>query len=210
MNAASFTGGFLVPGELITMSGTNIGPAEPIQAQPGPDGAYPTKLGGTRILIDGQPAALIYAAGDQVNASVPQFDLMNTSKRVEVEVDGVIIEGATLRTAAASAGIFHDYGSSNVSAINDDGSKNSSQHPAHRGSAVKLYGTGFGGTKPAKFFFDDQVAGVLSQGQASSGPPGLVEIDARVPDTGPGPKLVTINFSVGFAFQLGLVTIWVE
>src|ERR1700682_758159 len=70
MNGASFLGGPLVPGELVTLFGDGLGPDTGLRAE-ATDGALPTELGSTRVIVDGTPAPLLYVSRNQVNAIVP-------------------------------------------------------------------------------------------------------------------------------------------
>src|SRR6185503_4340953 len=72
-NAASFLAGPVVPGEIITIFGSGLGPVPgvPLTSEQIVDGQLPTKLGGVQVLIGGTPAPLLYAGATQISAIVP-------------------------------------------------------------------------------------------------------------------------------------------
>jgi hypothetical protein len=68
VNAASLRSGPIARGEIITLIGSSIGPAAPVKNQ---GSEIATMLGGTRVLVNGIPAPLLYASSGQINAVVP-------------------------------------------------------------------------------------------------------------------------------------------
>ena len=70
VNAASFRGGAVAPGEIVTIFGSGFGPATLAAAQYA-DGQLPTSVGETRVLFDGMAAPMIYSSAGQVSAIVP-------------------------------------------------------------------------------------------------------------------------------------------
>ena len=71
VNAASYQGGGVAPGELVTLFHADFGPASLVGAQLDSKGLVSTNLGGTQVLFDGVPAPLIYALTGQSSAIVP-------------------------------------------------------------------------------------------------------------------------------------------
>src|SRR5258706_6576363 len=71
VNAASFLGGPIAPGELVTIFGTGIGPATLAGFVITPAGFFESLVGETTVLFDGIPAPLIYASAGQTTAIVP-------------------------------------------------------------------------------------------------------------------------------------------
>jgi len=59
-NAASIAGGSIAPGELITISGENLGPGLPLGMQV-VSGRVTTSLGGVRVLFNGIPGPVVFA-----------------------------------------------------------------------------------------------------------------------------------------------------
>src|SRR5581483_8975778 len=77
----------LVPGRLLTIYGTNLGPAPGRCGEAIPLSAYPTQFCGTRVLLGDMPAQLLYVSDKQINFKVPQ-DLPAGLTAVRVTYDG--------------------------------------------------------------------------------------------------------------------------
>src|SRR5262249_693644 len=129
-NNASLAGGVVAPGELITLFGTAIGPASPASAVV----PLPTQLGGTRILVNGVAGPMLYAEDGQVNASVAESIGETGTVKIEVEVNGTIVDSASLPITPVAASLFRRYPSITVAAVNHDGTPNSADRPATPGS----------------------------------------------------------------------------
>src|SRR5262249_10044609 len=65
LNAASYVGGAVAPGEMVTILGQVIGPAQPVSAKIVEDRPLDTTLAETRVLFNGIPAPLLYASSSQ-------------------------------------------------------------------------------------------------------------------------------------------------
>jgi uncharacterized protein (TIGR03437 family) len=214
VNSASFTGGPLVRGELISIFGEEIGPGTPMTAEP-VGGAYPRQLGGLEVFANGNPLPLLYASRTQVNATVPM--------RTDHPVIEIVIRNANGMTApfrlaqdVAAIGVFTRDGSGRgqAAALNQDNSPNSSANPARKGSTVQLWVTGAGLTNPPQPDGSVAAAGdrsstglpviTLRNGSAiaqvlalySGASPGMIagvaQINFRIPGdapTGPGVRL---------------------
>jgi uncharacterized protein (TIGR03437 family) len=146
VNAASFEGGGVAPGELVTIFGTALGPASLQKPQVSALGIVDTVAGGTRVLFDGVAAPMIYAVAGQISAVAP-FNLQGrSSTQVQVEFGGVRSEAITVPLVSAAPAIF----SSNASGkgqgaiLNQDFSVNGTSNPASPGSAIAIYLTGAG------------------------------------------------------------------
>jgi uncharacterized protein (TIGR03437 family) len=139
-NAASYGWAPVVPGEMMTLYGSGLGPAtgQSFQLR---DGMVPTDLAGTRVLVDGQPSPILYAGDSQVNFIVPWQTKTGGVLKVCVERGGerkCIDSGA----APTSLGIFSSNGLPIVALQN--GSLNTASNPVPRGGYVTLYLTGTG------------------------------------------------------------------
>jgi uncharacterized protein (TIGR03437 family) len=148
-NAASLLGGSIVPGELITIVGKNLGPGAPVGMQV-VKGMVTTTLAGVRVLFNGIPAPVVLASSAQVNAIVP-FELSGASAAIQVEYSGLVSAPVNMTVAESAPGIFtvDAIGTGAIAAWNQDGSFNSSANPAMPGSLVPLFLTGAGQTTPA-------------------------------------------------------------
>ena len=60
LSAASFQGGGVSPGLIVTIFGQKIGPDPLVSATVGADLKFPTTVAETRVLFNGVPAPLIY------------------------------------------------------------------------------------------------------------------------------------------------------
>lgn len=149
VNAASFAGGPVAPGEIVAIWGSGFGPAEIRHAAY--DGVQLNTLAGdTRVLFDGVPAPMIYSLSGQVSAIVPYS--VSGSTKVEIEYLGVKTNAAELPVASAAPGIFCYAGGKGqavaVNYLNGDVSFNSDR-PVARGGFISFYVTGEGQTTPA-------------------------------------------------------------
>lgn len=103
---------------------------------------------GTRVLIRGRTAGMLYAAPDQVVALIPA-DLPLGPAQVLVTVAAMVSRPAMITVQRASPGLFLQ--AENVAAVTrqDDGVNFTSDAPAAPGDAITLFATGLGPTKPA-------------------------------------------------------------
>ncbi|MBZ5609162.1 MAG: hypothetical protein LAP38_12945 [Acidobacteriia bacterium] len=149
-NAASnqFLG--IAPGEIVTLKGSGLGPAQLVSARAGSDGFYPTQLSGTSVQFNGVAAPLLYTSATQVAAVAP-YGVTGPAVQVTVTYQGQTSIPATIRVFAAAPGLFtaDGTGAGQAAAINQDGTLNSASNPAPIGSVISLYATGGGQTSPA-------------------------------------------------------------
>jgi uncharacterized protein (TIGR03437 family) len=151
LNAASYAGGAVSPGEIVAIFGSGIGPAILASAKISPDGRLDSLVSETRVLFDGIAAPLLYASAGQTGAIVPYAVTGRGSTLVEVEYKGNKSNSVIVSVASSAPGIFTISGSGTGqgAALNQDGSTNSASNPALRGSVAVLYATGEGQTLPA-------------------------------------------------------------
>ena len=138
------------PGEILSIFGPGIGPAEPAFAVP-QNGRLPTALLNTSVDIDGIAAPLLYIAENQINAVAPFGIAGATSADVRIHKQSFDIDPVVLPVAAAAPGGFtlDGSGGGQVAAVNQDGTINGPDHPAPQGSIVSLYFAGFGQMQPS-------------------------------------------------------------
>ena len=148
----------IAPGEIVRITGQCIGPFG------GADGAYdstghlPTTLAGVQVTFGGVPAPLISVQAGSIVAVTPfaiptvgLIDMTVTYLGVPVTLSATTALTA-LNTAPFRPGLFRTIeadGSATALAVNQDGTLNSSAHPAPAGSIVALFATGLGQTNPA-------------------------------------------------------------
>jgi uncharacterized protein (TIGR03437 family) len=153
-NAASIQAGPISPGEVVSIFGSNVGPATP----PGgvlfsltPSGTVPTTLGGVTVTFNGVAAPLLFVNSLQINAIVPYEIAGQTSANVVVMFGGS--NSAQLQTGVVDTrpAIFSlsQGGSGQGAILNQDYSVNGTNQPAAKGSVIQIFGTGEGQLVPA-------------------------------------------------------------
>jgi uncharacterized protein (TIGR03437 family) len=148
-NSASFLAGQPAPGELISLFGTNLGPAVGVGLQLDANGNVATSLGGTQVLFNGVAAPLLYASSGQINTVVPFGAPPGSTVQVAIETGGQSVPLLPLEVISAAPALFMLPSPVGQAAVrNQDQSINSPQNPAARGSTISLYGTGFGPFNP--------------------------------------------------------------
>jgi uncharacterized protein (TIGR03437 family) len=137
-------GGRIVGGEAISIYGPHIGPTTPVTAVADASGTMPNLLGGVQVTVNGSPVPLLYVSDSQVNAMAP-LRFSGFPARVRVSFNGVETSDFVATVVAASPEVFQR-GDGTAAAVNQDGSINSPEHPAQRGSVVAIWVTGIGTT----------------------------------------------------------------
>ena len=151
VNAASFIGGPVSPGELVTIFGAGIGPATPAYAIADPStGKLATSIGGVEVLFNGAPAPMIYASSTQVSAVVPYEMALIPNPSLWIEYAGETSNAYVLTSAPAAPALFaqNSSGSGPGAILNQDNSLNGPGHPTAKGSIVQVFMTGEGLTYP--------------------------------------------------------------
>lgn len=135
-NGASFRTGAISPGEIVVLFGEGLGGAA-LSSVSLSGGRLPVEWQGTKVLVDGVAAPLIYTSARQVAAVVPFGVAGKEGVTVEVSYQGRGTGAFVMPVEAASPALFG-------AVLNQDGTLNSEANPAARGSVVICYGTGFG------------------------------------------------------------------
>jgi uncharacterized protein (TIGR03437 family) len=151
VNAASYIGGMVSPGEMVTIFGSAIGPATAAYATTDPStGKLATAIGGVQVLFNGIPAPMIYASATQVSAVVPYEMASVANAAVWIAFAGQTSNAYLLTPVPAAPGLFaqDSSGSGPGAILNQDNSLNGPLHPAAKGSIVQVYMTGEGQTSP--------------------------------------------------------------
>jgi uncharacterized protein (TIGR03437 family) len=216
MNAASFVSGPVAPGELISIAGAFLGPAQGSTAAPDASGTFPEALAGVQVLFDGRPAPILYVSASQVNAIVP-FSLAGAQQTaVQVEYQDRQSAALAVPVAASAPGIFtaDSSGSGQGAILDSDMSPNLVTHPAAPGSVVALYATGAGQmnqslvdgqvvtqlAKPlasATVAIDGQQAQVVYCGSAPTLVAGMLQVNVVVPATVQTGPAVPVSLQIG-------------
>lgn len=158
VNAASFRGGAIAPGEIVTLFGTNLGPSD-LQEGWYVDDWLPQSVSGTEVFFDNVRAPIIYTWSGQVSAVVPYSRVtaaglrlpLNNPTKIRLEYNGIPSNEIEVPVAAAAPGVFatNSSGFGQALAVNgDDNSFNSAGNPARRGSFMTIFITGEGQVAP--------------------------------------------------------------
>jgi uncharacterized protein (TIGR03437 family) len=147
--AATVANGHVAPGEIVSIYGVGLGPTPGVGAKLDQDGRLTTSLAGVQVLFDGQPAPLLYASDTQINAIVPFGVSGKDSVTFQVMLPSGPMPPLSLIVTAAEPGIFRGANGA-AAALNEDGSINSPQNPAKRGSIVTIYVNGAGLLDPPR------------------------------------------------------------
>jgi uncharacterized protein (TIGR03437 family) len=219
----------VAPGQLVTITGTGLGPVLGVSGRPTAAGAYETQLANVRVLFDDLPAPLLYVANDQINAIVPYGLYGRLSARVQVESGTSLSVPIEVRVVDSAPGVFTagGLGRGQAGALNADLTSNSASNPADRGSIITVYATGEGQTDPqgqdGRIILTDlrrpllpvtariggRPAEVTYAGSASMMVSGMFQVNIRVPD-GVDPGNVPVEIQVGTAVSQSGVTIVVR
>jgi uncharacterized protein (TIGR03437 family) len=152
-NGASFQPGPVAPGEIITITGTNIGPANPVISPSTPGATMPTQVLGTQVTFDGIPAPLLYVSSTQVNAIVPYAIAGRTQTQLVVIANNASTSGIALSVTSSAPALFLNTAAglpaSQGAILNQNGTVNTPNNPAPRASVIVLFATGEGATSPA-------------------------------------------------------------
>lgn len=226
VNGASFAGGPVAPGEIVTIFGSGVGPLQLAVATPGSNGRFATQLGAVRVRFNGIDAPILFARFDQVGVIVPYALDGTATAQVTVEIAGVASNAISVPVAAASPAIFSldSTGRGPGAILNQDNSVNSASNPADRGALVVLFCTGEGQTNPpgadGKLATDiypkpklpvsvtigGQTAEVVYYGAAPTLVAGVMQINVRVP-MGITPGAAPVNIAVGSVTSPSGVTV---
>ena len=106
VNAASYQGGGVAPGEVVAIFGQRVGPASLEGAVLDETGSLSTMVQGAQVFFDGTPAPLIYASSSQLGAVVPYSVAGNATTSVQVSYMGVLSPPAILPVVPSTPGIF--------------------------------------------------------------------------------------------------------
>ena len=142
VNAASYLGGGVAPGEIVTIFGSGIGPPDLVSLSLTDDRRLATTLADTRVWFNDVPAPLVYVSDQQSSAIIPYAMAGRASVDVQVEYKGVRSDPVTVPVLASRPGIFSvdASGQGQGAILNEDGTLNSASNPARRGAVISIYG----------------------------------------------------------------------
>jgi uncharacterized protein (TIGR03437 family) len=201
-NNASLDGsGQVSPGEIIAIVGTNLGPANPVNAPLfAGQQKVGTMLGGVRVLFDGVAAPLLYVSSTRITAIVPFGTASQQETRLIVENAGLTSSPARIGIVSAVPAIFTSQAVYQhlpvAAALNQDGTINGENNRAAPGSIVSLFATGFGALMPQPT--DGSILSgavpVLQQDIVVFGPDGLENVLYSGPAPGEVAGVMQVNF----------------
>jgi uncharacterized protein (TIGR03437 family) len=207
LNAASGQVAAIVPGELVTIYGTYLGPPDGGSPPPSAGGVLHIAYGGTSVSVNGIAAPLLFVSRAQINAVVPFNIGSSTPAELRIRAFEYESEPLSLPTAMAAPALFTADGSGKgqAAALNQDGTSNSVANPASAASIVTVYGTGFGATAPSSK--DGALTGSDRYGIALSVRVTVGGEEALVKYAGSAPGLVAgvsqINFQIPDGVEAG-------
>jgi uncharacterized protein (TIGR03437 family) len=229
VNAASYAGGPIAPGELISIFGSNFG-APGLEIGSAVNNRIPFSVGRTKVFLNNLPGTITAVTPNQINVFV-RYDLTYaTSVTLVVQVDDALSTPVTLPIVPAAPGLstLDGSGSGQGAILNQDGSINSVANPAARGSIVSLFGTGEGATMPqlddgslvistpfptpvnrVSVSIGGQPAMILYAGDAPALPTGVFQINVEIPENLTS-GMASIVLTVGGSSTTQVVTVAVK
>jgi uncharacterized protein (TIGR03437 family) len=189
VNAFTYTGGPIAPGELVSIFGTGFA-TEPLQVAAPLNNRFPWGLGRLKVSYNGYPGAITAATPNQINVFAPNWLTPGTPATVVVQLDDATSVPVEIPVAKAAPGLF-------ATAV-------------RTGNIVTLYGTGAGFTNPQLLWGDlsistpystpaesatvtvnGQPADVLYLGAAPWQPAGMFQLNVRIP-----PGAITLTLTI--------------
>jgi uncharacterized protein (TIGR03437 family) len=225
-NTAGGPAGPVVPGEILTLYGFMFGPAQDVPATIGADGKLPTTVADIRVFFDGEAAPIFTAGPYEITVQVPYSLDGKTQVGLQIFYRQIPSNTITLPVVPAAPRIVTTPGSNEALALNQDGSRNSTQNPA--GSILVLFASGYGQTSPAGVtgkvaqrpypapnqpvtLFIAGTAAELLYAAETPGLVGLLQINARIPVPSTGKSHpVPATLKVGNEPSLSGVTVWLN
>jgi uncharacterized protein (TIGR03437 family) len=216
VNAVSYTGGGIAPGELISIFGF-FGPGTSPDVNVPENNRIPLALGRTKVLFDGNPGATTVWSTFQINVFVPYWLTPGKSTVVTIQTDTVLSPPVVVPVVSAAPGLAtaDQSGSGQGAILNQDLSLNGPANPAARGSVISLFGTGEGlvspllpsgdlsvstpysmTVAPVTATIGGQPAEVTYAGAAPLAPIGVFQINVRIPaalSPGAAPVIVSVG-----------------
>jgi uncharacterized protein (TIGR03437 family) len=144
------------PGELVSLYGFNFGPLTPASATWDDEDRLPNELAGIEVLVNGQPAPLLYAGWSQVNFIAPfdkaLYQPIGSKSLVEIYYQGELRCATELWSRDANPRVFATWIRLQDRWLNDpfaialrqDGSLSDGANPIQPGEAVTIWLNGAG------------------------------------------------------------------
>jgi uncharacterized protein (TIGR03437 family) len=148
--SASATNG-VSPGEMLTLFGQGLGPAQLTSLQLDSTGKVATLLAGTEVLFDNTPGPLIYTSSGQVSVMAP-YDLAGKSTvTITAQYQGLSSPPVDVAVVPANPALFtlNSSGQGDGAIVRPDGSAVNAANPAGAGDVLLLFAEGYGVSTPA-------------------------------------------------------------
>ena len=139
--------GLLAPGEIFSIYGAGFGPAQGVAAQPSGN-AIATELGGVQVFVEDTPLPLLYVSSAQINLVAPYLLTGRTAAHIRIVTADATSNEVVLGVRPAAPEIFESQPGT-AAILNQDGTVNSQNNPAHIGDTVAMFVSGVGQTMPA-------------------------------------------------------------
>lgn len=219
VDAASYIGGPLVPGKVVTLFGYGLGPVSGVSASVAA-GKLPVTIAGTTVKVNGTAAPLLYASDRQVNAIVP-FSITGLAN-INLCSSAGCSNNISLAMTDIDISVFsqNGNGAGPAAALNEDNILNSAANPARVGTVLQIWATGAGPTSPVVedgsinttltslanpigAYIGGAPAEILYAGAAPGLPAGVIQINVRVPEGSPkGETWLSIGRPSGYTGPL--------
>ena len=147
VHSASFLTGAIAPGQIISIFGVDIGPAQGALAGLGLDGFLLTTIGGVQVLFDGIPGPIFFTNSGQINVQVPYEIAGSDPVAIQIIVDDIARNSVVVPVGASAPGIYSlAGGTGQIVALNQDGTLNGVNNPARIGEVIVFFASGEGQT----------------------------------------------------------------
>lgn len=231
-SAADFLATSVAPGELVTIFGSNIGPATPASLQLTSSGTVATTLSNTSVTFNGVAAPLVYVSANQINAVVPYEVATLSTASVVVMNNSTNSATFQVNITPTAPAIFSEgsNGSGQGAILNQNLSVNNASNQAAPGSVIAIYATGEGQTTPAgvtgsvtpstgssfpkpvlpvTVTIGGQPATVLYAGEAPGFVSGVLQVNAMIP-SGIGGGNQPVVLTIGGVASPNVITVAVQ
>ena len=219
--------GLVSSGEAASLYGPNIGPSTPVRATPDSSGNLPTSLAGVTVSVSGAAAPLLYASASRIDFVIPY----SSARQAPIHIQNGSVSSRDFNaTFVSHTPVVFSNPDGTAAAINQDGTVNSNNNPAPRGSIVSIWATGLGASAPIGTIQTGAInncgcvvglyqqanvtlgpiisyANVVYAGAAPGLPSGITQINFEIPETAVG----SIEFSAGIYPQFSPpLILWVR
>ncbi len=220
LNSANLRSGAVAPGQVVSISGSALGPDVPVLT---PAGAWPTSLADVRVNVNGADVPIRYASSTRLDVQMP-FNLTGGTANIRVTYGSNVSGTVSVPITTTYPGLFalQSGGTGQAKAANQDGTANSIANAAAKGSVISVYGIGLGIVDPPVAAGQVPPTSSLSRvtnavaasiggvpapvtfAGLAPGIPGLYQINIQVPDAVPSGSQEVVVSNAGNASQNGL------